>query len=161
MICKYCGYENGDDVAFCGNCGAILTENNSSDINDDATCANNATYYNIKPEEDPGKSQGVISFVLGLVSIVLSGTCGVCAGCYGIVFLAVFFVASIIGIVMGKKGLKLSKEQGFNNSLATLGIVLCIISIVLIIATTVFWLIYTLVAGGAVLTAGILSGMGY
>ncbi|MBD5784912.1 hypothetical protein IF650_01845 [Cellulosimicrobium terreum] len=88
-----------------------------------------APAYTGAPVEDPGKTLGIVGFVLA-------------------------FVCAVAGIIVSAIAKKKSREAGFDNQLAKWGFIL---SIVFTSLWTVFWVIYiiaavALVASGEVTT---------
>jgi len=119
MICNKCGAVCADDAKFCNVCGAAL-EAPAAPQQPQPTPA--PGYANAAPAapapaapavaEDPGKSMAIASLVCGILSIVCC---------------CVTTVPNILAIVFGF----VAKSKGSKSPMATVGIVLGIISIVL------------------------------
>ncbi len=120
MYCKYCGTENADNVKFCPNCGASMTEEAVKSVNEENTYTQpvyeqpnyqqssyNQPNYNQVPNE-PGKGFAVAGMVCGIVSLF----------CFG-------FICGVLGIVFGG----VAKSKGYKGGMATAGIVCGIIGI--------------------------------
>ena len=132
MTCKNCGTELEEGVAFCSNCGAQVP------------AAPNPT-YTVEPQRaatDPGKGLGIVSLILGIVSMVSLG----------------FPAASVVGIILGSIGKKKSAEAGFANGPAKIGTILSIIGLILFVIATVAYIIYYIFIMGM---AGAMSSMPY
>ena len=130
MICSNCGNEFYEG-SVCPVCGQAVEE--------------------IAPETvttDPGKTLGIIALVLGIVSLVLGTVCNCFFGCLGGLVPAAIAIA---GIVCGALGMKKSKEAGFSNKLALVGLILSIATFV--VAFVIFIINAILGAAGAVLPA--------
>ncbi|MHA7134382.1 hypothetical protein [Oerskovia turbata] len=76
-----------------------------------------APQYYGAPAEDPGKTLGIVGFVLAIVF-------------------------SVAGIVVSAIARKKSREAGFDNQLAKWGL---IVGIVLTVLATIFWILYFVV----------------
>lgn len=123
MFCNKCGKEIDDGSRFCNHCGATLTP------------APAPVQTNTAPI-DPGKSYGDLSYILGIVSLVLS--IGVFCT-YG----SVNFIACILGIVFGFVGKSQSEAAGFENKKAKTGILLSFVALGLaILFLAIFLVLY-------------------
>ena len=118
MICPNCGVEIPDNSSFCTACGANFSN---------PTAPN--TYINapVPAPTDPGKTLGIVSLILGILSLPACCCCG---------FFSYFIVpiTSLAGIICGFMGHSKSKAAGFSNTLATVGMIVSIVMIVLFIA---------------------------
>jgi hypothetical protein len=122
MICNNCGCEvNGE---YCNNCGARV------DYNAELNVDNSVNAEIVTPAKDPGKGLGIASLVLGIVAIAFGTICSCLAACLG-GFLPL--VCGIVGIVLGVLANKKSKQAGFNNKLAKIGMILSIVACALIV----------------------------
>lgn len=86
------------------------------------------------PIEDPGKGMGIASLVLGIISMVV---CNV-------------IVIPVLGIVFGAIGRKKSKEAGFENKMATAGLILSIIGAVVAVVLPIVIVVLYVVFGAAI-----------
>ena len=135
MICKVCGIEveSGD---VCPACGASLVEETVEVLNIDEAPAD-------VPAVDPGAQKGNIAMILGIVALALGALCSCLAACLGG---ALPFILAIVGIVMGTMAMKASKEAGFDNKKAKIGLILSIAAIVVI----VIFIIINAIMGGII-----------
>ena len=106
MTCKNCGMEQEEGVAFCTSCGAPMTAE---------------VPVPQKPAEDPGKTMGLVSLIVGIASIVLGN-----------------FAASVVGIILSSLAQKKSAAAGYQNKSAKIGLILSIVGIVVGIAAFIF-----------------------
>lgn len=119
MYCKNCGNNVADGLAYCDVCGA--------DMNADVTSYEENVVESV-PAVDPGKGLGIASMVMGIVGFT-------CCNPFGLVGL----IGLILGIVANKK----SKAAGFKNTFATVGIIICAITIALgLIASIILVVVY-------------------
>ena len=121
MFCNKCGKEIDDGSRFCNHCGATLTPEAAP------------VQTNTAPA-DPGKSYGDMSYILGIVSLVLSFL-SFCT--YG----SVNFITAILGIVFGFMGKNQSEAAGFENKKAKNGIIMSFVALGLTILFVVLFLL--------------------
>ncbi|MBR1796607.1 MAG: zinc-ribbon domain-containing protein [Clostridiales bacterium] len=114
MFCSKCGAQNPDGVKFCSKCGALLSDNTVPVSNH----APRSTVY--ESEAKPKNVKGIIGFILGIISILLSLTMwgGLLAGIPGL----------ILSISANKK-----KDHYQPSGLPKAGIVLSIIGLVIVV----------------------------
>ena len=155
MICNHCNQSNPDGAAFCENCGAPLTA---------------APVYNVDPQPvvptptytapaadanvDPGKQQGTIALILGIVGLALGTICSCVFSCLG-GFIPL--VCAIIGVIMGKSAMNKAQAAGFENKNAKIGMILSIVAIVVI----VIFIIGNAILGGVLAASGAMEFSNY
>ena len=156
MVCKICGTANVDGSVFCSNCGTTLQAEETQ-----AYTAPNPEFAQTEPAPeatpvvvDPGKTFGLVSMILGIVSTVLSGICTCTCGCFG-GFLP--FAAGVAGIILGIFAVKKSKTVGLDNKKAKIGFILCAVGIVL----SIFNLILGLILSASGVTADLMDELFY
>lgn len=121
MNCKNCGMETEEGAAFCTNCGTPVAAPQPEPIPEPK-----AVPAPKQAAADPGKALGIVSLILGIVSMVSLG----------------FPAASVVGIILGSIGKKKSAEAGFVNSPAKIGTILSIIGLVLFVLAMVVYVVY-------------------
>lgn len=87
------------------------------------------------PVKDPGKVLGIVSLILGIVSIV-----GNCCTCIPVISWIVAFalpIFAIVGLILGIVGMKKSKKAGFKNTFAIIGLIISIVGIIIAIVSIV------------------------
>lgn len=157
MICNHCNQYNPDGAAFCENCGAPLTA--APTVNTDIPQVTPTPDYSApaaNPNVDPGKSQGTIALILGIVSLVLGTICSCLLACLGGILP---LIAAIIGVILGKSAMNKSQAAGFENKQAKTGMILSIIAIVVIVV----FIIGNAILGGVLAASGAMdySNFGY
>lgn len=103
MICQNCGNELPEGSTLCMNCGFETAAPNPVPVN---------------TQSSPGKTLGIVSLVLGIISVV-----GICCSCVGLPF-------PIAGAVTGFLAFKQAKDAGEKNTLALVGMILSIVGFV-------------------------------
>ena len=166
MNCKNCGAFFADGEAFCPNCGCPVVNSqpnpnytqpgtNYQQTNQQPYQQPGASYqqpttpyvqYNYQPVQsantDPGYTLGIVSFILGIASLVTN----------------ILVVPSIVGLILGIMASKKSKEAGFKNTYATVGTVLSSVSLGLVALIVVAYIAYFVVVLGLV---GVMGAVGY
>lgn len=94
-------------------------------------------------QPDPGKSYGIWSLVLGIVTY----TCSCC-------FCGLGFIFSAIGLALGIVAYRKSKDAGITNAFAIAGIIICAFGILSSIVSTIL----TLISGGIGALSGLFGG---
>ncbi|MBR5515816.1 MAG: zinc-ribbon domain-containing protein [Clostridia bacterium] len=147
MICKNCGNEVVDGASFCAACGSSVEYENEETVRADSYEQVNVEVEGVDaadvPAEvqDPGKTMGIVSLILGIVSILSS--CCSAACCLG--YISPTF--AIAGIIVGILGKKKSAEVEINNKMALVGMILSIVSFVLYIVAIIIGITTGLVSG--------------
>ena len=138
MKCKFCSTEMPKESGVCPACGRMQQENP----------------INVNDTKDPGKMMGIISLILGICSIIIQIACSCCS--YGFsCFIAL--IMSIVGVILGRSGLKSSKESGFgDNTVAKVGFIINIVSGVLAILTVIALIVFYILYFGGLVGATIL-----
>ncbi|MBE6685672.1 MAG: zinc-ribbon domain-containing protein [Ruminococcaceae bacterium] len=145
MFCKKCGAYNEDNATFCSGCGENLTKEDNLYTPEIIPETENSAPSSA---DDPGNTFGLISMIIGIAGTVIElGCC--CCGTYGLIGQGFCFLAGIAGFVLGFLGNKKSKEAGFKNSKALVGIILSIITVLLFIVNII------LTVAGLALGAGL------
>lgn len=131
MICKNCGNFNEDAANACIVCGADLKAD-SAPVTDDFSSFGTDGFTpgqtfvgptSITPvNEDPGKTLGLVSMIVGIVSIVLCNIMG---------------IPCVAAVICGALAMKKSKDAGFKNSQALVGIITGVIGIVFAILAAI------------------------
>ena len=93
------------------------------------------------PQTNPGKTMGIISMILGIFSLLSGTVCSCLLACLGGI---PAMITSIVGIVLAIIGMKKSKAAGCKNTMALVGLILSIVTIVIIL---VFILINAIIGG--------------
>jgi hypothetical protein len=124
-----------EPAEVCSACGAPLTEETVAPVEE-------APAVEV-PTVDPGAQKGNIAMILGIVALALGALCSCLAACLGG---ALPFILAIVGIVMGTMAMKASKEAGFDNKKAKIGLILSIAAIVVI----VIFIILNAILGGII-----------
>ena len=123
MYCTKCGSNVADGLAYCDVCGAELNADSFEES------------MEITPTTDAGKGLGIASMVMGIVSIT-------CCNPFGLV--------GIVGLILGFIANSKAKASGNKNTFATVGIILCLITIILGLISS---LLITFVYGTSILAA--------
>ncbi len=172
MICPNCGTQNAETAKFCKGCGSALqaapvaettyTEQPMQNEmpaeqptymeqpmpNAAPVITNEPPVYNAvvteQPTKDPGKVFGIIALVVGILSLPLSSVCVCTCSCFGP---SIGLVLAIVGAILGFIGKKKSKEAGFKNTLALVGMILSIASIVIGLLTIVIIFVVPMLMG--------------
>ncbi len=131
-VCSVCGYECGDEIKFCPNCGGASTIVNDTQGNipvvQPVQSYSNTTYPQTpaQPTAEPTENFG---FSIGGLC---TGITALCLSCYSILAI----ICGVIGIFLCNKGLK-SRLPG----MAKAGKICSIIAIVLGGVSTIFWIV--------------------
>lgn len=114
---------------FCTKCGSSLSENGICPVCD-------VPVHNpINPElileqppaaSNPGKGLGIAGMILGIISLVFNTVCA----CLGGSILGA--PLSVIGLILSIIGKKKSKAAGCSNGMATAGLVMNLISVIIV-----------------------------
>lgn len=160
MFCTKCGAQLEDGAKVCNACGEAIAETNTASeavaeatekVTEVVGTVTNKVDEVLKDDaNDPGKTLGLVSLILGIVSIALGTVCSCLVACVGGPLSSAL---SIAGIICGAIGMKKSKDAGFKNTKATVGLILSIVAIVLMVIS----LILSFVIGFG---AGLFSEMG-
>lgn len=118
MLCSNCGVQNDDNLNYCTNCGAPLSQGSPAAPQQPVYQQPVAPQpvYQVAPVI-PGKGMGIAGMVLGIV---------------GLVFVCFFYIGlpcSIIGLILSVLSFNKAKAVGQQNSMATAGIVCSCISL--------------------------------
>ena len=155
-FCGNCGTQLDDGVQFCPNCGAPIGANNAdAGANPEQQTQpiqppiqqqtyDNNQYNNVNAGEEQGKKQAIVSFVLGIVGVVLLF--------FGVSSI-VSFILGIIGLVFANK----SKALGHSSGFRTAGFVLSLISIIIGIIVFIVAIVAIVIVGAGF---GFLAAMG-
>ncbi|MBE7040961.1 MAG: zinc-ribbon domain-containing protein [Ruminococcaceae bacterium] len=119
MICQNCGNELPEGSNICLNCGFETVA---------------PAPVQEKAADVPGKTLGLVSMILGIVSIA-------CCNLLGLV--------SIAGLITGILSSKQAKAAGLKNNQSLAGIICSIIGLVLFIVGVIFCIIYFIGMGVA------------
>ena len=150
MICKFCGMDV-EPAEVCSACGAPLTEETVAPVEEAPIAETPAEEVPADvPAVDPGAQKGTIALILGIAALALGALCSCLAACLGGILP---FILAVVGIVMGSLAMKASKEAGFDNKKAKIGLILSIAAIVVI----VFFIIINAVLGGIMGAASVLG----
>lgn len=123
MICKNCGTELEEGVAFCSNCGTPVPAPEPA-----PEPAPVEVVETVAPQQevvDPGKGLGTVAMILGIAGLVMS-LVTFCCGYAGAVSSPLCIVGLILSIVAKKK----SASAGFNNGAANIALILSILGLV-------------------------------
>lgn len=155
MICKNCGYENDSNAVFCVNCGSSLNQESQTYGNaqpygnaqayGNGYYADNGGYYEepaVVPPRESSDGMGVVSMILGIVSLVICNPGGIFA---------------IVGLILGIMSSKKAKAKGEKSSFAVAGIVTCAIALGIMLLAAIGSLIYIIFFGGAAVLMGLLG----
>ena len=143
MVCPFCQAELSVGDKVCPMCGAPVNEAPVKKPEIDMSM----DYEPIVETVDPGKKLGVAGMAMGIVSLVAGlFSCCCCGGIYGI---AIFFVTSIISLILSIVASKKSKEAGFVNKNATVGIIVSAITAGVLLIGVVIYIIYIVLYGVA------------
>ena len=135
MVCKNCNSELAEGANVCPNCGTPVekTEAPVYDASQNFSNTSEPAYYSPDNVPAPGKTQGIVALILGIISIVLS-----CCIPY------ISAPLSIAGIVVGIIGLKKAKLVGEKNTLALIGTIISVVGLligIVLLAITIIALI--------------------
>lgn len=146
MKCRVCGTEIAPGDSFCVECGTKVSEQAPVADEKPTEQVPMAEVPVVQPlTEDPGKKQGTVSLVFGIISLVLGASLSFACGCLGSM---VPIGLAIAGLILGSKGKKASAAAGFENKGAKVGFVLSIVALA-VIAVGIFTA--AVVSGAAVL----------
>ena len=155
MVCKICGTANVDGSVFCSNCGTTLQAEETQ-----AYTAPNPEFAQTEPAPeatpvvvDPGKTFGLVSMILGIVTAALGALCACFCTCVG----PLAIVTGAVGIVLAVLAVKKSKTVGLDNKKAKIGFILCAVGIVL----SIFNLILGLILSASGVTADLMDELFY
>lgn len=122
MICRNCGNELAPGANVCPNCGTPVAtqaqEQTTAQAPEQTTAQAQPTYYPTTNAPTPGKVQGIIALVAGILSVLLS-----CCIPY------VSLPLAVVGIILGILGNKQAKAAGEKNTLAFVGIIISAVAI--------------------------------
>lgn len=142
MNCPFCQAELSATDKQCPMCGAPISET-------PAEKPETQINYDIPMDmEDPGKKMGLVGMIMGIASLVLglSGCC-CCGAVFGLAFIALFFVTSIVSLILSISASKKSKAAGYTNKNATVGIIVSAISVGVLLFLLVFAIVYLAIYG--------------
>lgn len=141
---------------FCTKCGSTLSENGVCPVCDVPVSdpINPELIFDQPPAaSNPGKGLGITGMVMGIVSLLCNT---VCSCMYGSVL---GFPLSIVGLILSIIAKKKSKAAGCSNGMATagfvmnlIGVIMCALAILAIVAYLAFVVIMALVTGSTVET---------
>ena len=118
MKCTICGAEIADNATFCDKCGAII---DNSAKEQEAVTEETVAVEEVK---NPGKVMGIISLVLGILSLAMNLCC--------VSGLGFSVISGIAGIILGFVSAKKSDKAGMEPvKLAKIGKLLSIIGTIL------------------------------
>ncbi len=139
---------------FCTKCGSTLSENGVCPVCDVPVSdpINPELIFDQPPAaSNPGKGLGITGMVMGIVSLLCNT---VCSCMYGSVL---GFPLSIVGLILSIIAKKKSKAAGCSNGMATagfvmnlIGVIICALAILAIVAYLAFVVIMALVTGSTV-----------
>ena len=95
------------------------------------------------PQKNPGKAMGIISMILGIVSLLGGSVCSCLLACLG-GFPSL--IGAVVGIILSIIGMKKSKAAGCKNTMAVVGLILNILTIVVVLG---FILVNAIIGGVA------------
>ncbi len=152
MLCPCCGKEIPDNLSFCTECGAALNgsmqaQETAADSTDTTAASAPEQVVNDLPQtaeqvspapestvytqpENPGKTLGIISLVLGIISFTCCGS----------------FVTGIVGIILGFMGRSKSKQAGLSNGMATAGLILSALAVIIALIALVIYIVMCIIA---------------
>ena len=153
MYCKNCGNNVDDSLTFCDVCGAELSS--------DASLNLELSDSDILPEvaHDDGKILGIVSLVLGIAGLICGlFSCCCCTCCcltyvgtvWGLIISSAVcilgLILSITGLILGIIAIKKSKKCGFKNMIATIGLILSVIAMVITLFIVLLAVVYVIIA---------------
>ena len=104
------------------------------------------------PTAVPGKGLGIAAVVVGALSLVV----GVVLNCLcGLLGSFPFFVTAIVAIVLGAIAMKKAKDAGAKNTLALVGLILGIVTLVALVAGSII----NAVIGMATMLPGLMESL--
>lgn len=154
MVCPFCQAEITAEDKVCPMCGAPVNEQaeEKPGVKTEA-----AVDYSTVPATDPGKTLGLVGMIMGIASLALGlFSCCCCGGIFGV---AIFFVTSIVSLILSIIASKKSAEAGYTNKNAKIGIIVSAIAVGLMLIMLVGMIIYIAIYGLAGLT-GMLGELG-
>lgn len=138
---------------FCDKCGSTLSENGVCPVCDVPVNdpINPELVFEQPPAaSDPGKGMGIAGMILGIVSLLCNT---VCSCMYGSVLGGPL---SVVGLILSIIARKKSKAAGCSNGMATAGLVMNLISVIIIalailgiVAYIAFVVVVALMTGSA------------
>ncbi len=171
MICKSCGAENAEGSAFCATCGTSLEEKNEAvavqQPETEAPAAEapaaEAPAAEVPAAEvpvseapaKPSKVMGIVSTVLGALSLLGNASCTCMCGCLG-GFPAI--VMGIVGLVLSIMAMVKAKNAGTKDTLAIVGLVLSILSLLLCLLVCI---VNAVIGGASALMESLQGGKRY
>lgn len=166
MICKSCGAENAEGAAFCATCGTSLEEKNEAvavqqpetEAPATETPAAEAPAAEVPVSEAPAKPSkvmGIVSTVLGALSLLGNASCTCMCGCLG-GFPAI--VMGIVGLVLSIMAMVKAKNAGTKDTLAIVGLVLSILSLLLCLLVCI---VNAVIGGAGALMESLQGGKRY
>lgn len=116
-ICKNCGTNNEEGVAYCAGCGAAMEVGYQSPVSYQQPAYQQPVYQQPAAPVVPGKGMSITAMILGIVSLV---------------FCCVWYISipcAIVGLILGCIGNSKAKEVGMKSGMAVAGIVCSAIAI--------------------------------
>ena len=124
MICPKCNHDNPNDATFCQSCGEPMNEQKLQQSQDNNNSASQPV---------PGKGNAIAAMVLGIIG---------CVFCWWGVVNIISLALSIVGLILAIKARKEMVGGVPGRGMATAGLVLSIIGLVLsgigVLACTAF-----------------------
>lgn len=138
-ICKNCGTNNEEGVAYCAGCGAAMEVGYQSPVSYQQPTYQQPAYQQPVYQQPaapvvPGKGMSITAMVLGIISLV---------------FCCVWYISipcAIVGLILGCIGNSKAKEVGMKSGMAVAGIACSAIAIGLALLLLLF------VVGAAILS---------
>ncbi len=110
MKCPFCDTELTAGTTVCPDCGTVIEQNEV-----------------VAKGKDPGKTLGLVAMIVAIASAVLGlFSCCCCGGVLGV---ALFFVVSVVSLILGIVASKKSKKAGFKNVFAIVSIIVSAITV--------------------------------
>lgn len=122
---------------FCSKCGSSLNANGTCPVCSTPVCdpINPQIIFEQPPApSNPGKGLGIAAMILGIVSLVLSTVC-ICTCSYFAPIMGGF--VGLIGLILAIMGKSKSKAAGCSNGMATTGLILSLVSLLIVIVFVV------------------------
>lgn len=125
MKCTFCGAELNDDAVFCTECGRAVE----------------IAAEPVKPEKNPGKIFGIISFALAAVALIAYLPCS-CCGIFSIAPSCIAIILAVVAFIFAIIGNKKSKAAGHKNALAKAALIIAIVTLALIVLGVLLFALY-------------------